>query len=375
MLGAAGSIIVARAGSIGVCIAGFTVIGVAFGSQPLLHTVTSEVLPRRWRGYGQAADMVSNCTGSIFGLLVGGALNRTSDPASDGFRSYFYIAMAVYLVAALLCYFAYNPPQTGLQRELGLWEKLGRLDWVGYFLLAAGLVLFCVSLSLFKNPFEFGEPHVAATFGVGVALALVLVAYEAFIKRDGMFHHGLFTGNRNFSVSLFCVFSEGVAFFAANNYFAFQVSVLYEADTILVATRYSIMLISAAVGAILTGWYCAVARRVRWATVLAFLIFVAFFVCMATSNLQSNTLVWGYPVLLGFALGMTLTTLVTAAQLSTPPELISIASGLIIGIRSLGGTIGIAICKSSGILNIHIRVCCPNILPLLCKIMRSSTTR
>ncbi|RYP59456.1 hypothetical protein DL770_010193 [Monosporascus sp. CRB-9-2] len=342
-LGGAGSIIVGRASSIGMCISGFTVIGIAFGAQPLLHTVTSEVLPRRWRGYGQAADMVSNSTGSIFGLLVGGALNRTNDPESHGFRTYFYIAMAIYFLAAILCFFAYNPPQTEIQRRLTNREKLANLDWIGYILLAAGLVLFCVALSFFKNPFEFGDPHVAATFAVGLAIAAVLVAYETFFKKDGMFHHGLFTGNRNFSISLFCVFAEGIAFFAANNYFAFQVGVLYETDAVLVGARYSIMLISASAGAILTGWYCAVFKKVRWATVLAFAIFVAFFACMATSNLETDTPVWGYPVLLGFALGMTLTTLVTVAQLSTPPELIAIASGLIISIRSLGGTIGIVI--------------------------------
>ncbi|OHF03928.1 PEP5 protein [Colletotrichum orchidophilum] len=158
-----------------------------------------------------------------------------------------------------------------------------------------------------------------------------------------MFHHGLFTGNRNFSISLFCVFAEGMAFFAANTYFAFQVSVLYETDAIIVGARYSLMLVAAGTGAAIAGWYCAITKRVRWITVLAFLIFVAFFACMATTNRDTSNPVWGYPILLGIALGMTLPTLVTAAQLSIPPELISVASGLIISVRSLGGTIGITI--------------------------------
>lgn len=68
---------------------------------------------------------------------------------------------------------------------------------------------------------------------------------------------------------------------------------------------------------------------------------------MATATKTSSVAVWGYPVLLGWALGMTLITLVTVAQLSTPPELIATASGLVISVRSLGGTVGIAICKNS----------------------------
>lgn len=341
--GAVGSIIVARATDINMVIAGFCVIGIAFGTQPLLHTVTSEVLPRKWRSYGQAANMVSNSLGSITGLIVGGAFNRTNDPASDGFRYYFYMAMAWYLVAAILCAVVYNPPKTEVQRELTTTQKLAKLDWIGYFLLAAGLVLFCLGLSWSKNPYEWSDPHVSATFAVGLAFALGLIGYEAFYKKDGMFHHGLFTGNRNFSISLFCVFAEGVAFFAANTYFAFQVSVLYETDAIIVGTRYSLMLISACIGASLAGLYCAVTKRVRWVTVVAFTIFVIFFICMATTNRGSSLPVWGYPVLLGIALGMTLTTLVTVAQLCIPSELISVASGLIISVRSLGGTIGVAI--------------------------------
>lgn len=326
-------------------IAGFTVIGVAYGVQPLLHTVTSEVLPRRYRGWGQAADMASNCLGSIFGLLIGGALNRTNDPTSDGFRYYYLMTMASFLIAAVLCAIIYNPPETEKQKQFTFSEKLGKLDWIGYFFLATGLVLFCLGLSWAQNPFQWNDSHVAATFAGGLALATGLVVYETWFKKDGMFHHDLFTNNRNFSVAVFCVFSEGVAFFAANEYFAFQVSVLYETDAVLVAARYSIMLITAMVSAALTGLYCAIVRKVRWATFTAFVIFIIFFACMATTNRDTNTPVWGYPIFLGAALGMTLTTLVTVAQLSIPPELIAVASGLIISVRSLGGTIGITICE------------------------------
>ncbi|TDZ15967.1 Trichothecene efflux pump TRI12 [Colletotrichum orbiculare MAFF 240422] len=343
LFGAVGSVVVARATDINMCIAGFCVIGIAFGAQPLLHTVSSEVLPRKWRAYGQASDMVSNGLGSILGLLVGGAFNRTNDPTSEGFRNYFYMALALYAVSALLCIVVYHPPPRPLQKRLTNMEKLAQLDWVGYILLAAGLVLFCLGLSWSKNPYEWSDPHVSATFAVGLTLALALVVYETWFKKDGMFHHGLFNQNRNFSIVMLCVFAEGVAFFAANTYFAFQVSVLYETDAVLVGARYALMSIASMIGSILCGWYCAATHRLRWLTVSAFVIFVVFFVCMATTGQGSSDPVWFYPVLLGFALGMTLTTLITAAQLCIPHELIAIASGLVISVRSLGGTIGIAI--------------------------------
>lgn len=309
--------------------------------------------------------MASVAVGSVCGLLVGGAFNRTGDPASNGFRNYYYMAMGWFAVASLLCAYAYNPPKTKQQAELasqGVMAKLKMLDWPGYFLLASGLVLFSVGLSWSNNPYPWSNPRVVATFVIGLVLAACLGIYATWVKKDGMFHHGLFTTHRNFTLALFCIFSEGAAFFAANSYFAFQVSshmhrvlelailtsipkigVLYEADALLVGTRYSIMFITSIVGGIIAGTYCAYTRRFRWITVLAFVLFLAFFVCMATTTRRTNNETWGYMILQGLALGLTLTTLIVIGQLCTPPGLISTASGLIISIRSLGGTVGLAV--------------------------------
>ncbi|CAM1506340.1 Fc.00g059810.m01.CDS01 [Cosmosporella sp. VM-42] len=340
--GAIGSVIVSRATTINMAIAGFCVIGLSFGAQPLLHTVTSEVLPRRYRAYGQAVDMASVGLGSICGLLVGGALNRTHDP--NGFRYYYYMTMAWYIIASGICAYSYSPPMTPKQIEFQgrLVDKLRMLDWIGYALLAAGLVLFCVGLAWSQNPYPWTDARVAGTFSVGLGLAVCLIIYETWFKKDGMFHHQLFK-HRNFAIALFCISAEGAAFFAANTYCAFQVSVLYESDSLIVGVRYSITFICSTIGGLVAGWYCAITRRSRFITVLAFVLFAVFFACMAASTRSTSQPTWGYVVLLGFALGMTLTTLITTAQLSTPPQLISTASGLVISVRSLGGTISLAI--------------------------------
>lgn len=217
--GALGGLVVARATSMGMAIAGCTLVGSAFGMQPLCHAVVSEVLPRAWRGWAQSVNMLSNALGLFGGLVVGGALNRGGD--EDGFRYFFYVGMGFFLATGLVCVFAYRPPPRALQ-HLPLREKLARLDWVGYGLLASGLVLFCLGLS-FLNPYTWSDPQVSAPFAIGLVLATALGVYESWFKTDGMFHHGLFAGDRNFAISLICLFSEGIGFFAANQYFAFQV--------------------------------------------------------------------------------------------------------------------------------------------------------
>ncbi|KAK0638522.1 major facilitator superfamily domain-containing protein [Cercophora newfieldiana] len=341
-LGAVGSIIVARATSMEMAIAGCVVISISYGAQPLLHAISSEILPRRYRSVGQAADLVANGFGGIAALLISGAFVRTANVPSFNFRNFWYLGTALYAVSSLLCIVLYRPPPTELQISLTLSEKLARLDWPAYGLLTSGIILFCVGLSYSQNPFPWSDAHTSAPFAVGLALLVALAAYSAFLKKDGMLHHDLFK-NRNFAIALVCLFCEGLAFFAANNYFAFQVGVLYETDALIVGTRYAIMCIVSIIAAAVAGAFVAKTKKLRWITVASFLLFVAFFAAMANMGTDDSMPVWGLPVLLGAGLGLSLVSLITLAQLSTTPELIATASGLVIGIRSLGGSVGLAI--------------------------------
>ncbi|KAL3295880.1 siderophore iron transporter [Colletotrichum asianum] len=340
--GIIGSIVVARATSMAMAIAGFTVTGCSYGAQPLLHAVASEVLPRRYRPWAQAADNLSAALGGLVALLAGGAFTRNGNAAA-GVRNYWYMATAVYAAATLLVLALYNPPKTAKQTQFTFSQKLAKLDWVGYALLSSGLVLFCMGLSWSQNPYPWTDAHTVAPFVVGCALCAALALYETRFKTDGMFHHGLFRRGRNFPIALVCVFVEGLVFFAANNYFAFQVGVLYETDALRTGLRYGVTMIVYGVAAVLAGLWCSKTRNVRWPTVVAFVTMIIFFVCMATTTPTTSEPVWGYPVFLGIGLGICLCTLVTVAQLSTPPELIAITSGLMIGVRSLGGSVGLAV--------------------------------
>ncbi|KAK6404295.1 hypothetical protein LTR95_018877, partial [Oleoguttula sp. CCFEE 5521] len=217
--GCIGAIIVSRANNVGQVIAGFTVGGICYGAQPLLHAVTSEVLPRKYRAWAQASVNVSASFGAIYALLVGGALTRNQRP--ENFRTYWYTAAGIYAVAALIVAVLYRPPLRELQVSLTTGEKLRRLDWLGLTLLVSSLTLFSLGLSWAQNPLPWTSPAVLAPLIIGVALTGALLVYEIRFKKDGLLHHHLFR-HRNFPISLFCVFTEGLVFFCANNYFAFE---------------------------------------------------------------------------------------------------------------------------------------------------------
>lgn len=168
VFGFIGAMVVSRATSMYMAIGGQILAGVAFGSQPLLYAVASEILPRRWRPEAQAGLTATIGIATIFGLCVGFKLTEDSP---EGFRVYFYIAAGVNAVAAIICAFLYNPPLRPLQVSLSLKEKLTRvchlslnlllelltcvckqLDWFGYVFLLFGIVLFAAALSWSQDP-------------------------------------------------------------------------------------------------------------------------------------------------------------------------------------------------------------------------------
>ncbi|KIW99295.1 uncharacterized protein Z519_00958 [Cladophialophora bantiana CBS 173.52] len=338
--GCIGAIIVSRASSMGMAIAGFTIGGLSCVAQPLLHAVVSEVLPRKYRSWAQASVNVSVGLGAIYGLLAGGALTA-SNP--EGFRIYFYISAGVYAASATACTLLYNPPQRETQIA-SFRAKLRQLDWVGYAMVASGVSLLCIGLSWAENPYPWKSSQVLGPFLVGVVILLGLIVYEWKFKKDGLFHHRLFI-DRNFAIALVCIYVEGHCAFAANYFVPFQLSTVYPSmGSFRVGLCYAVSYFAFVVSALAAGLIIWKKRSVRYPSMTGFLGFLLFFALAATSKASTpEANFWGYMIFLGGGLGFLLTTLVVAAQFSTPPELIAITSGLVLSVRSLGASTGLVI--------------------------------
>ncbi|KAK5047456.1 hypothetical protein LTR84_006552 [Exophiala bonariae] len=341
VLGVIGCVVTGSASSMATALGGQILSGIACASQPLVHAIPSEVIPRQFRAFAQAGVNISIGLSAVIVLLAGGALTRNGNHA--GFRVLFYINAGLFGAGALAVALLYNPPLRETQTAYTQRQKLERLDWIGLFLLSSGLTLFCMALVWSQNPYSWKDVQILAPFIIGCFLLLALAAYEVRGRKDGMFHHELFNRGRNFGLSIVCIFVEGMAFFAVNNYFAFETSTLYEHDALYVSLRFSICFFTFTVSTALTGFYCTWTKAVRFPVLSGFGLFTIFMVVMSTAEIGSKTALWGYPVLFGSGLGILLNTLMTAAQLGTPPELIASASGLIISTRSIGGSVALAI--------------------------------
>lgn len=339
--GIIGAIISARATTMGMFIAGFCVGGFGFGSQGLFLAVVSEVLPRKYRSWGQAAANAANALGSIFALSVGGYF--VSKP--EGFRTYLYICAAIYAAAVLMVIIFYNPAPRELQITLTFQQKVRSLDWIAYLLIGSGTVLLCLGLSWAQNPYPWKDVHVVVPILIGAALLIVLFIYAWKFKNDGLFHHDLFR-DRNFAIALIASAMEGMIYMAANIYFPTTLAIVQEGKMGVYrqALCFMVGFCGFAISAILVGFYIYKTKSIRMTGVLTFIVFLAFCVSLATVTATTpEANFWGYILFFGVGLGMALVTFVTAAQFATPPELIAVATGLFASVRSLGGSVGLAI--------------------------------
>lgn len=269
-----GSIILSRATSIGMAIAGNVLASVSTASQPLLFAIASEILPRRYRPAAQAGINAIFAFGGIFALLAGAAINKDYH---EGWRIIWYINIGLFGSAGLITFFFYNPPPRILQVTLTLREKLNRLDWVGICVLPIGVTLFVMGLSWSDNPFSWNNGHILGPFIIGCALLIGLVFYEVRINKSGLFHRDLFNHDRNFGIALFAIFVEGISFFAANNFFPTEVSILFETNPVMVGLRFSIVFVASLIGGFVASLYSSWSKQIRWPLVASFVSFAIFY--------------------------------------------------------------------------------------------------
>lgn len=269
-----GSLILSRATDVDMALAGNVLASISLAAQPLLYAVASEILPRKYRPAAQGGITGIFAVAAIVALLMGSAFVRDN---AGGWRVVWYFNAGLFTFATLVTLFCYNPPPRDLQVSLTFRQKMGSLDWVGICLLPGGVTLFVVGLTWSSSQYSWTDAHVLGPFLAGACLLLVLGAYERFVKKDGLFHHGLFKQDRNLSIALFSMFVEGMAFFVGNTYFPMEVAILFEKDPVMVGLRFCVVFFAATLSSVAASIYCSRSKQLRWPLVTCFSLFVVFY--------------------------------------------------------------------------------------------------
>ena len=186
-----------------------------------------EIVPSRYRPLVSVCNVIfivaMSCTVTLgqsatvkYG--VGGAL--------EGWRYSYYLPAMMCGINSILVFLFYKPPPTRIQRETGGVSLFKSLDYVGFFLIVAGLILFNLGLVWGGNIYHWSSAHVIASLTVGVVTLLAFGIYEWKGTSTGLLDHRMFK-NRNFPILLAVAFVDGILLFGYLNFVPQEVAYAY----------------------------------------------------------------------------------------------------------------------------------------------------
>ncbi|SFL56196.1 MDR family MFS transporter [Streptomyces pini] len=302
----------------------------AGGLTALAQVVMAAVIPPRRLGKYAGVFGAVFAVGTVAGPLIGGVLVDTS---WLGWRWCFFIGVPFALLAIVL-----------LQRTLRLptVRREVRIDFLGAFLIVAGVCALLVWTSLAGNRFDWLSWQTAVLTSGGAVLLIAAVYVESRVP-EPVIPLDIF---RNRTVTLTTVASllVGVAMFGGTVFLSqyFQIS-LGKSPT--VAGLMSLpMILGLLVSSTVAGQ--VISATGRWKVYL-----VAGAITMTAglgllSTIDSGTgfgLLSVYMAVLGIGVGMLMQNLVLAAQNDVPAAELGAATSVLSFFRSMGGTIGTSV--------------------------------
>ncbi|MFJ6656480.1 MDR family MFS transporter [Streptomyces sp. NPDC091377] len=326
-----GSLLAGFSQGVGLLIFSRVIQGIgAGGLTALAQVVMAAVIPPRELGRYAGIFGAVFAVGTVAGPLVGGVMVDTD---WLGWRWCFFIGVPFALIAIAL-----------LQRTLRLptVRREVKIDWLGAFLIVAGVCALLIWVSLAGNRFDWASWQTLALAGGGVVLLVAAVGVESRVP-EPVIPLDIF---RNRTVSLTTVASlfVGVAMFGGTVFLSqyFQVA-LGKSPT--VAGLMSLpMILGLLVSSTVAGQ--VISRTGKWKRYLVAggIIMTAGLGLLATIDAGTHFgLLSLYMAVLGVGVGMLMQNLVLAAQNDVPAAELGAATSVLSFFRSMGGTIGTSV--------------------------------
>ena len=301
----------------------------AGGLISLVQVLISDIISPRERGRYVGLLGAVIAVGTAGGPLLGGVLTD-----SIGWRWNFYVAVPFAVIALIL-----------IQRTLKLPARPRRvvsIDYFGAILIAAGVSLLLIWVSLAGNQFEWGSTTSWAMAAGAVVLLAAAVVVELKVK-EPILPMALFR-NRSFSLVVFASLTVGVALFAASVF----LSQYWQLSRGATPTQSGLLSLPQVVGSLVASTTVGVlisrtGKWKRWMVLGASILTVAMFLMSTLRFDTSIVLVSVYIGMMGLGLGMVMQNLVLVVQNSVDVRQIGAASSAVAFFRSLGGTLGVSV--------------------------------
>ncbi|MGH9225617.1 MAG: MDR family MFS transporter [Acidimicrobiales bacterium] len=324
-----GSVLCGVAQSMGQLIAFRAIQGIGGGGLMVLAmAIVAEVVSPRERG------RYMGYFGAVFGAaMIGGPLLGGFLTDQVSWRWVFYVNLPLGVVALLV---------TAVVLPVSAVEPRPKVDYLGAALLTAAVTCLVLLTTWGGTEHKWGSPVILGLGAATVALFGVLVAVERGAEEPMVPIH-LFA-NRSFNVSTSVSFVIGVALFGSISFLPLFLQVVNGAS----ATNSGLLLLPLMLGLLgsstISGQVITRTGRYK-AFPLAgcALAAVAMFLLSTMGTGTSKTTVTAYMVLMGIGLGLTIQTLILAAQNAVGRAELGVATSSVSFFRSMGGSVGVAL--------------------------------
>ncbi|WP_255713618.1 MDR family MFS transporter [Subtercola endophyticus] len=300
----------------------------AGGLTALVQVVMADIIPPRERGRYMGLLGAVMAVATVGGPLLGGVITD-----SAGWRWNFYISVPFAVVAIIL-----------LQKTLHLptVRRKVTIDYLGAVLIAGGVSLLLIWITLAGNNFEWGSVTSIAMVAGAVVLLAAAVVVELKVK-EPIIPMTLFK-NRTFYLAVIASISVGVAMFGTSVFLS-QYMQLARGKTPTESGLLTIPMIGGVlVSSVIIGQ--VISRTGKWKRymVAGSILLTIGLALMGTIRYDTSFVLVGvYMFVMGAGVGMVMQNLVLIVQNAVDARQIGTASASVAFFRSLGGTIGVSV--------------------------------
>ena len=298
-----------------------TIMGIAFA---ILGDVFTPAERGRWIGLMSGVF----ASASVIGPLIGGTLTDHVH-----WRWIFYVNLPLGTLALTVLLFGMpniKPPVKS------------RLDYRGVVLLLATVVPLLLAFSWAGSRYDWLSPQVTGFF-TWAALGLIVFTYAEMHTEEPLLPISLFR-NRIFAVSALITLITGVGMMGSIFYIPLFVQGVIGRSATNSGLVTMPMMISMAIASFIAGQIMSRVGRYKFLGVLGLSIMVAGVVLLARMDVHStSTDATIAMILFGIGLGTAMPLFMLAVQNAVPYRLMGVSTSTIQFLRSVGGTMGVAI--------------------------------
>ncbi|PGH36539.1 hypothetical protein GX50_00575 [[Emmonsia] crescens] len=222
LFGLVGSIIAGTAQDLNTFIGANVLLGLATGAQCCYAFLAGELMPNKHKMLGMAIVVIFCLPGTSMGAYLARSLVEHAS-----WRWIYYIYIIGQTISLALYYFFYFPKEAA--QSYNKLEQTKKLDFVGIFLLLAGLVLFIVGIMTGGSPYPWQSAKVIGMVVSGGISLVALCVWEHFQGENAFFAVHLFKDVWGFGMNCICSAVGGISYTALSIIWPTQVAYMYSA--------------------------------------------------------------------------------------------------------------------------------------------------